>query len=1169
MKNCKVYILVLLCAFTTCLSLEATTSPVTIVQLKTEYAETPLGIDVKTPRFSWQMQTELHQSAQTAYRIVVTDENGQQAWDSGKIDSSLSLNINYGGQLLQPCTRYHWEVTVWDQKKKKHTASSWFETGMMSGSDPYEGWSNAQWIGGGDEDMVLYAPYLPVFKINYSMQLDEKSQSVKAAFVYGANDSRLMHKYKNLYQLENPKDSSYLSVELDVSPLAKQEPAMLHIYRVGYHPEDRKGTPYTSFRIPESLISPSTKYGVHTFYITSVLGYTQIYLDGELQENRVGEVNLNPLGSGGDFIAFPVVGEVGFSVPEGQEASFSKLEIRNFRSPSNVLASQEVLGNAVKGGKEGTFKVTDPSANAMPMLRTTFSTERKDVRKARLYVTSRGIYDVYMNGERISEDYFNPGLTQYNKTHMYQTFDVTDRVANGENVVGAVLGEGWWSGGAMFVGEFWNFFGDRQSLLAKLVVTYADGTEQVVTTDPATWKYYNDGPVRYSSFFQGQVYDATKEAGVEGWSTASYNDRKWKAAVQVTTENHVSLDPVNRHSNMPMVDDYSCTTLIGQFGQTVKGIQELTAVSVEEVRPGVFVYDMGQNMAGTPKIRLTGMEPGKEITLRFAEVNYPDLPEYGKNTGMIMLENIRAAMAQDTYITRGGEEVIHPRFTFHGYRFIEVTGIDKALPLSAVKTDVLSSIDKVASHYETSNPKVNKLWENIKWSTYSNFLSIPTDCPQRNERLGWSGDISVFSRAATYLSDLPQFLRRHMLAMRDSQREDGRFSDVAPLGGGFGGILWGSAGITVAWESYQQYQDAEMLAEHYPAMKRYITYLEGEIDLQTNIMGNKYRGNWGSLGDWLSPEYDRSEKSLLWEAYFIYDLGLMHKVATVLGHTEDARYFANLCSERKAFFNKVYIDPETGKTIYPDAPGKLVDTQISYVLPFAFDLLTEENRIKALPHFVESITRTNRGDIGTECPPYSLMTGFIGTAWISRALSDCGYTDVAYRLLQQTSYPSWLYSVDQGATTIWERLNSYTHTNGFGGNNQMNSFNHYSFGAVCSWMYNYSLGIERDEESPGFKHFILKPEPDPTGEMTHAKGYYDSMYGRIESEWYREGSGYRYVFTVPANTTATLYLPAVSAKQILAKGKQSGQAKGVKYIGRQAGKQVYELSAGSYVFLMR
>lgn len=750
--------------------------------------------------------------------------------------------------------------------------------------------------------------------------------------------------------------------------------------------------------------------------------------------------------------------------------------------------------------------------------------------------------------------------------HLYQTFDVTEKIRSGENAMGALLAEGWWSGACTFMGEFWNYFGDRQSLLAKLVITYADGTEQVVVTDPDRWQYFNEGPIRYGSLFQGEVYDARKEKQVEDWTVPGYDTTAWKPAQEIDLKSCMTT----AHSNgWVAADDYTDFRLTGQFGQTVKAIKELTAVSVKEVQPGVFVYDMGQNMAGVPRVYLSGMKPGTKISLRFAEVEYPDLSEYAENVGMIMLENIRAAMAQDIYIAKGGDEVISPRFTYHGYRYLEITGIDKQLSPESVKGIVLSSINELTAGYETSNEKVNRLWQNILWSSYANFISIPTDCPQRNERLGWNGDISVFSRTATYLSSLPQFLRRHLAAMRHTQREDGRFPDIAPLGGGFGGMLWGSAGITVAWEAYQQYDDKVLLTEHYESMKQYIHYiLEKCIDASTGVLVQEKV--WGNLGDWLGLEDNKNDKTLLWESYFIYDLDLMEKIATILNKDEDAGWFRKLAADRREFFSRTYIHPENGKTIASGVAGqkegKWVDIQTSYVLPLAFNLVDSGMKDKLADHLIQSVVRKNVTDTGRECPPYSLMTGFIGTAWINPVLSECGHGEVAYRLLQQTSYPSWIYPVEQGATTIWERLNSYTHLDGFGGNNRMNSFNHYSFGAVGSWMCNYSLGIQRDEDHPGFKHFVLKPEVDTTGGMTDAKGFYHSMYGRIESSWSVEKDSVVYRFMIPANTTARVYIPAASIDSILEGGKALKKSKGIEYIGTEGGKVLLKLPSGNYHF---
>lgn len=1129
-------------------------------KLQVEYAETPLGIDVEKPRFSWQMAvtSDRRGCMQAAYQITVTDEQGTQVWNSGKVVSDLSLNIEYDGQLLKPVTHYLWTLRVWDTKGKSVSASSWFETGLMSRNDADEIWGGAKWIGGSDDDQALHSQYLPVYRLDFTLQLDKQSGSTKAGFIYGANDHRLMNKFKNLYHLQNAKDESYIMIELDITPLISGKEAQVNVYRVGYHPADRKEIPLKSLTVPASLINEKNKYEKHTLLLTSMYGITRLFVDNE--QNNIGEVNLNPIGRGGDFITFPVIGDIGYSLSKGQSAAFSEIKIRHYQQPSNIIRKIDL------DTSPGSFRTLDPSRNSMPMLRTLFVSEKPEINKARLYVTSRGIYEIYMNGNRIGEDYFNPGLTQYNKMHIYQTFDVTNYIQEGKNVIGALLGEGWWSGGCTYSGELWNYFGDRQSLLAKLVVTYADGTEKVVVTDPSQWQYFNEGPIRYGSFFQGEIYDARNEKQIEGWSTPNFKATAWKPAQEIMLDGTAST--AGSHG-WAKANDYSNFTLTGQFGQTIKAIKELTAVSVKEVRPGVFVYDMGQNMAGVPRISLSGMQPGTKVYLRFAEVTYPDLPEYKENIGMIMLENIRGAMAQDIYITKGGNETISPRFTYHGYRYLEITGIEKPLPLESVKGVVLSSIDGLTANYETSNTNVNRLWQNILWSTYANFMSVPTDCPQRNERLGWSGDISVFSRTATYLASLPQFLRRHMFAMRQTQRADGRFPDIAPLGGGFGGLLWGSAGITVAWESYQQYNDRVLLSEHYDAMKHYIQYvLEKCFDPSSGVLIQEHVG--GNLGDWLGLEDGKNDKTLLWESYFIRDLDLMQKIAVALNKTEDAEWYGKLAAERRDFFTRTYIHPATGKTIASGAngpkKGEFVDIQTSYVLPLAFNLVDSGIKDKLAEHLVQTVTRNNKTDQGRDCPPYSLMTGFIGTAWINQALSENGHQDIAYKLLQQTTYPSWLYPVEQGATTIWERLNSYTHLDGFGGNNSMNSFNHYSFGAVGAWMCNYSLGIQRDENYPGFKHFILKPEVDTTEKMTYANGYYDSMYGRIKSSWKHEKDALVYQCTIPANTTARVYLPATSLTQISEGNKSLKKSKGVKYVGVEDGKVVLDLSSGDYSF---
>jgi alpha-L-rhamnosidase len=1135
-----------------------------IDDLMVEFSRTPLGIDVEKPRFSWKMtaQGDSRGNYQHAFRIVVSDPVGDTVWDTDRIETDISLGITYAGLPLKPATRYKWSVKVWDQGEISLSNSSWFETGLMNPDQ--SAWEGAQWIGTAPEDIQLNSHSLSVFTLEYSLRLDETSGSTRAGFVIGANDHRLLNKYMNVYGLESKRNNHYIKFVLDLSRLGGTEDglARFHIYRVGYAPEDRQDLPFRSIDIPKSLISLKNKYETHQITIESVFGLIQVFINGKSKENRIGKagdsrlgrsgINVNPMGVGGDYISFPMLADIGFSLDAGQKAKYSDIQVRNYRKPSNILYKDSVM--ELDGGKMGVFMVEDPSRNAMPMLRTSFKIKESEIRNARLYVTARGIYEIYLNGQRVGDDWFNPGLTQYNKTHLYQCYDVSNLVkSGGENVLGAWLGEGWWSGNYTFFGTNWNFFGDRQSLLAKLVITYADGSTRTITSNDEEWSYYNDGPVRYGSMFQGEVYDARKEAEIKGWTTPGYEDVGWNKVHEIDLEGTAYLDP-------PEYDNYK---LIGQIGETARIIKELCAHELTEVRPGVYVYDMGQNMVGIPKIGLTGGTPGDTIRLRFAEVLYPDMDEYQANKGMVMLENIRAAHAQDVYILKEGENVIQPRFTFHGYRYVEITGINNPLPLDSVRGLVISSINELSASYRTSNPKVNRLFENIVWSQYGNFLSIPTDCPQRNERMGWSGDLSVFSRTSTYLANVDQFFRRHLFAMRDLQYDDGRYPDVAPVDNGFGGILWGSAGITVAWEAYQQFGDKGLLEEHYESMNKYMEFLHGRIDNKSGVLRA------GMLGDWLSPEGRKNDNKLLFSAYYIFNLSIMTQVAALLGDAAAAAMYQNRFKEHKIHFNDTYFDPLVQKTKRASSRSRsttirYIDSQASYAVPLALGAYSETNAPLAARRLAEIIQSPSVDDSGIEHPPYSLMTGFIGTAWISKGLSDYGYSDIAYRLLQQEDYPSWLYPVTQGATTIWERLNSYTEHDGFGGNNSMNSFNHYSFGAVGQWMMAYSLGIER--EQPGFKTFILQPEPDPGGHMNWAEGYYDSMYGRIKSSWRQEDDTLFYKTTVPANTSATLFLPAKSAVSVKENGIPAAEATGIRYLGFENKKAVYRLQSGTYTF---
>ncbi|WJG09683.1 family 78 glycoside hydrolase catalytic domain [Aliiglaciecola sp. LCG003] len=1179
------------------------TSP---TSLEVEYRQTPMGIDVVLPRFSWQMATQ-HQARgqkQQAYRVVVEDERGDIAWDSSKITDASSLHITYAGKPLKPSTKYRWSVSVWDQNENVSQASSWFETGLMN-SD-IGAWDTAEWIGGGNDSLPLYADYLPLYDLAVEMSIATGSE--RAAIILAANDPRFLDKYKNIYQVQNELNESYFKVEIDITGLENADGhALLNFYRAGYTLSDTANKPVAQFKINTSVINNSNKHDFHHLLIHNEYGTLTVqldhnsdfYLDATKSSGldvmfpplvRGAKVTLNPAGVNHDVLTYGMLNQIGFSVNARQVANFKNLQINNIHQPKASLFSEDLAapytgifiehldekyfsiknGSYVLAGEtSGAFIVADPSQHAMPMLRSEFKLADKNIAKARLYVTARGIYEFYINGQRISNDYYNPGLTQYNLTHLYQTYDVSSSIKSGENAMGALLAEGWWSG-LMSFGNTWNSFGDRQSLLAKLVVSYQDGTQEVFTTDDKHWQFFNDGPTSYGSLAMGEVYDARKEQSLSGWSEAGFVATGWQQAEVVTLKGSATQGAKPNMSRKAQHLNYDDMQLVGQIGQPASVFKVLTAQSVQEVRPGVFVYDLGQNIVGVPRIDFAQGKEGQVITLRFAEMLYPDLPDSGPNVGMIMTENYRAALSQDIYIMKEGKQQYQPRFTSHGFQYIEITGINKALPLEAVEGIAISSITELTAGYETSNSKVNKLWSNLVWSNVDNFLSVPTDCPQRNERMGWSGDINVFGRTATYVSDSSQFLRRHLQAMRDTQATNGRFADIAPVGGGFGGILWGSAGITLPWEAYWQFGDLGLLKEHYSAMAAYMAYLDTTIDPKTGITND------AGLGDWLGPQNQQLGSAFLATAYHIYTLDIMAKVADILGEIEDAAGYKIRYKERKAFFNNTFVSQD-GKTIglvtygsvfapSEKAPEyKVADTQTSYAVGLALGAFDQKYKTQMANNLKTTVARTNLDDSGTKLNEYSLMTGFIGTAWIADALSENSFSATAYKLIQNESYPSWLYSVTQGATTIWERLNGYTEENGFGGNNGMNSFNHYSFGAVGQWMMGYSAGIQRD--APGYKTFFLKPQIDGDGGIDNVKAFYDSAYGKIESHWSIAGNKLHYEATVPANTSATLYLPAANASTITEGGDSLADSKGVSEIAEKAGVVSMQLQSGHYRFI--
>lgn len=723
--------------------------------------------------------------------------------------------------------------------------------------------------------------------------------------------------------------------------------------------------------------------------------------------------------------------------------------------------------------QNGTDIDKDKSA---PMFRKEFEIAKTPVR-ARLYATAAGLYDAYVNGSAVDNSILNPARSEYQKHLMYQTFDVTQLIKTGKNVVGTVLGRGW------YIGACSSYGGIYPAFVAKLVITFEDGSEQVIATD-SSWKYCTDGPILFNDIFDGETYDAQREK--DGWSTAGYDDSAWNEAFETKREFLNIGEPISQLSGL------------------VKPMLTLKAVELTQPENGVYIYDFGQNLAGVVRVKLKGKK-GTTVTLRHAEfLNDSDSKSRGCDgkKGTLYTANLRSAKATDKYILKGDEngEIYSPRFTFHGFRYVEITGVDEPLALEDVEADALYSEMKVTGDITLSSDIHNRLFQNAMWGQRGNFLSTPTDCPQRDERMGWTGDAQVFAGTACYNMDTALFYEKYLLDMVDCQKDNGAYSDVAPgatrkdySNAGNGG--WADAGIIIPWVIYHRYNDKRPIERNYDSMCRYIEFLV-----------NKSNGTWVNkdsfYGDWLSMN-EETPKSVTDTAYSAYSCRLMAEMAAVIGKTDDSNKFNEYADKFAAAWCKNFLC-EDGKTT--------CDTQTSYVLGLYFGIIPDAMKEAAVKNLVRRIAENSN----------KITTGFLGVSYILPVLCDYGYADVALGLFEQREYPSWIYPVLQGATTIWERWNSYTIDKGFG-DAGMNSFNHYSFGSVAEWMYKYLAGIRTADGANAFKRILLKPII--AGSIESVSAEYDSFYGKIKSGWSRENDEVTYNCTVPCNTTATLVLP--------------------------------------------
>ncbi|WP_020533299.1 alpha-L-rhamnosidase [Flexithrix dorotheae] len=727
-----------------------------------------------------------------------------------------------------------------------------------------------------------------------------------------------------------------------------------------------------------------------------------------------------------------------------------------------------------------TAKWIEPQQDTIPngpalLLRNEFNLE-SDIVSATAFVTAHGLYELYINGKKAGDEVFTPGWTVYEKRLQYQVFDVTDALTSGQNCIAAALGDGWFRGHLAWK-DNWGVYGKKLGLLCQIEVTFSNGQKTTIITDD-NWKGSSEGPITLNSIYNGESYDARKE--LKNWSKPGFNDQSWKSVT---------------------VSDYALDNLIATETVPVRKIQELKPVKIWKTPKGTLVADMGQNMVGWVKLKTQG-PAGKKITLQYAEV-------MDKN-GEFYTDNLRSARATSEYILKGeGEEVYEPKFTFFGFRYVSVEGFPGELSPEDLTGIVIHSDMKPTGSFECDEPLINQLQSNIQWGQKGNFLDIPTDCPQRDERLGWTGDAQAFVSTAAYNMDVAAFFTKWLKDLSAEQYENGCVPVIIPnvINSKESSPGWGDAATIVPWTLFQVYGDKRLLAEQYTSMKAY-----------TDYTANRGEVSWKGFGDWLyyKPEMNKhgepdghTSKDLIIQAFIAYSASIVAEAAKVLGKTEDVAKYQKLFEDTKASFIQNYVTPA----------GRISsDSQTSYVLALMFNLLPEKLVPEATNHLVKNIK--SRGN--------HLSTGFLGTPYLCKVLSDQGKTDVAYDLLLQKSFPSWLYPVTMGATTIWERWDGQKPDSTFQ-DVGMNSFNHYAYGAIGDWMYKVVAGL--DIGAPGYKKVLIQPQPDKR--LQFAKASIESGHGKIRSEWKFENEDLLITAEIPANTTAQITLPQTTIDKVV------------------------------------